>query len=70
MTIQCNAEALVHFREAARLDPAQVPSLHQALHHFVANAAWDDGATSDHDAESILEDRRAGSSGMVTASAA
>jgi SRSO17 transposase len=25
---------------AARLDPAQVPSLHQALHHFVATAAW------------------------------
>ena len=24
---------------AARLDPAQVPSLHQALHHFVATAA-------------------------------
>src|SRR6187455_798025 len=27
---------------AARLDPAQVPSLHQALHHFVATAAWSD----------------------------
>jgi SRSO17 transposase len=27
---------------AARLDPAQVPSLHQALHHFVATAAWRD----------------------------
>ena len=29
---------------AARLDPAQVPSLHQALHHFVATAAWNDAA--------------------------
>ena len=29
---------------AARLDPAQVPSLHQALHHFVATAAWSDAA--------------------------
>ena len=29
---------------AARLEPAQVPSLHQALHHFVATAAWSDAA--------------------------
>src|ERR671920_1480135 len=29
---------------AARLEPAQVPSLHQALHHFVATAAWRDEA--------------------------
>ena len=29
---------------AARLDPAQVPSLRQALHHFVATAAWSDMA--------------------------
>ena len=29
---------------AARLDPAQVPSLHQSLHHFVATAAWSDAA--------------------------
>ena len=29
---------------AARLEPAQVPSLHQALHHFVATAAWRDAA--------------------------
>src|SRR5512134_362357 len=29
---------------AARLDPAKVPSLHQALHHFVATAAWSDAA--------------------------
>src|SRR5690349_3228402 len=27
---------------AARLDPANVPRLHQALHHFVATAAWSD----------------------------
>jgi SRSO17 transposase len=29
---------------AARLDPAHVPSLHQALHHFVAKAPWSDQA--------------------------
>src|ERR687898_1222523 len=29
---------------AARLAPAQVPSLHQARHHFVATAAWRDEA--------------------------
>jgi SRSO17 transposase len=29
---------------AARLDPAHVPSLHQALHHFVATAPWSDPA--------------------------
>src|SRR5918998_434695 len=29
---------------AARLAPVQVPSLHQALHHFVAAAAWGDAA--------------------------
>src|SRR5688572_2892196 len=29
---------------AARLDPAHVPSRHQALHHFVAKAPWSDSA--------------------------
>jgi SRSO17 transposase len=29
---------------AARLDPAHVPSAHQALHHFVATAPWSDAA--------------------------
>lgn len=29
---------------AARLDPVHVPSLHQALHHFVAVAPWHDQA--------------------------
>jgi SRSO17 transposase len=29
---------------AARLDPARVASLHQALHHFVAAAPWSDAA--------------------------
>src|SRR4051812_2165232 len=29
---------------AARLDPAHVSSLHQALHHFVATAPWSDAA--------------------------
>jgi SRSO17 transposase len=29
---------------AARLDPARVPSLHQALHHFVATSPWHDDA--------------------------
>src|SRR3954453_21641956 len=29
---------------AARLDPARVSSLHQALHHLVATAPWSDAA--------------------------
>jgi len=29
---------------AARVDPARVRALHQSLHHFVANAPWDDEA--------------------------
>src|SRR3954454_840500 len=31
-------------RMAAPLDPGRVPSLHQALHHFVATAPWGDAA--------------------------
>src|SRR2546421_12932881 len=29
---------------AARVDPRHVRARHQSLHHFVANAAWDDAA--------------------------
>src|SRR5918993_4136795 len=29
---------------AARVEPARVGAAHQSLHHFVAQAAWDDGA--------------------------
>src|SRR3990172_5764767 len=29
---------------AARIDPRHVGARHQSLHHFVANAAWDDAA--------------------------
>src|SRR5436305_11139418 len=29
---------------AARVDPARVGAAHQSLHHFVAEAAWDDAA--------------------------
>src|SRR5207253_4661677 len=29
---------------AARLDPGRVGAAHQSLHHFVAEAAWDDAA--------------------------
>lgn len=29
-------------RMAAKIDPRQVSRLHQSMHHFVANAAWDD----------------------------
>lgn len=29
---------------AARVDPGHVPARHQSMHHFVANAAWDDAA--------------------------
>ena len=27
---------------AARVDPRHVPSMHQSMHHFIANAPWDD----------------------------
>src|SRR6187200_1273910 len=33
-----------HADRKARLEPAQVPSLHQTLHHYVATAAWRDAA--------------------------
>jgi SRSO17 transposase len=29
---------------AARIEPGRVSARHQAMHHFVANAGWDDGA--------------------------
>jgi SRSO17 transposase len=29
---------------AARVDPRHVRARHQSMHHFIANAAWDDGA--------------------------
>src|ERR687897_171601 len=29
---------------AARVDPRHVPARHQSMHHFIANAAWDDAA--------------------------
>ncbi len=29
---------------AARVDPRSVQSRHQSMHHFIANAPWDDGA--------------------------
>ena len=29
---------------AAKVDPAHVSRTHQSMHHFVANAGWDDGA--------------------------
>src|SRR5215213_4477626 len=29
---------------AARIEPARVGAAHQSLHHFVAQATWDDGA--------------------------
>jgi len=39
---------------AARLDPLQVPSLHQALHHFVAMAPWSDAAVLATVCEQVL----------------
>src|SRR4051812_31286212 len=39
---------------AARLDPAQVASLHQALHHFVATAGWRDEAVLTAVREQVL----------------
>src|SRR3982751_1414734 len=39
---------------AARLDPARVPSLHQALHHSVATAPWSDAAVLAAAREQVL----------------
>src|SRR3954454_6655655 len=44
---------------AARIDPARVGAAHQSLHHFVAEAAWDDaallGAVRAHALPAMLE---------------
>ncbi len=44
---------------AARVDPARVGAAHQSLHHFVAEAAWDDaallGAVRDYALPAMLE---------------
>src|SRR3954449_10571147 len=39
---------------AARLDPARVSSLHQALHHFVATAPWSDAVVLAAAREQVL----------------
>src|SRR3954449_11335075 len=50
---------------AARLDPARVSSLHQALHHFVATAPWSDAAVLAAVREQVLP--ALGRHGPVTA---
>src|SRR5947209_2526315 len=39
---------------AARVDPRHVRSRHQSMHHFVANAVWDDGAVLRAARETVL----------------
>src|SRR5512143_395207 len=39
---------------AARVEPGRVGAAHQSLHHFVAKAAWDDGAVLDAVREMVL----------------
>jgi SRSO17 transposase len=39
---------------AARVDPRHVPARHQSMHHFVANAPWDDGAVLRVARETVL----------------
>src|SRR5437879_3677559 len=39
---------------AARVDPRHVRARHQSMHHFVANAAWDDGAVLRAARETVL----------------
>ena len=39
---------------AARVDPRHVRARHQSMHHFVANAAWDDGAVLRIAREAVL----------------
>src|SRR2546428_269470 len=39
---------------AARVDPRHVRARHESMHHFVANAAWDDGAILRAARETVL----------------
>jgi SRSO17 transposase len=39
---------------AARVDPRHVRARHQSMHHFIANAAWDDGAVLRAARDSVL----------------
>src|SRR4030042_3022070 len=40
---------------AARIDPRHVCARHQSMHHFVANAPWDDGAVLKVAGDWVLE---------------
>ncbi len=40
---------------AARVDPRHVPRRHQSMHHFVANAPWEDGAVLRAAREGVLD---------------
>src|SRR5713101_9009554 len=44
---------------AARVDPRRVRARHQSLHHFVANAAWDDAAVLRIARDTVLTAMRA-----------
>jgi SRSO17 transposase len=44
---------------AARVDPRRVRARHQSLHHFVANAAWDDAAVLRVARDTVLAAMRA-----------
>jgi SRSO17 transposase len=39
---------------AARVDPRHVRARHQSMHHFIANAAWDDAAVLRVTRETVL----------------
>jgi SRSO17 transposase len=39
---------------AARVDPRHVPARHQSMHHFIANASWDDGVVLRVARETVL----------------
>src|SRR5436309_4413416 len=39
---------------AARVDPRHVAARHQSMHHFIANAAWDDAAVLRVARETVL----------------
>src|ERR671911_609563 len=39
---------------AARVDPRHLPARHQSMHHFIANAAWDDAAVLRVARETVL----------------
>src|SRR5207247_9803419 len=50
----CRGNGRASNRWAARVDPRHVRARHQSMHHFIANAAWDDRAVLRVARETVL----------------